>query len=553
MKQVYKNLLSLLIGSSAVLSLNAQIPMAWSQRYNAPPDNSDESRSIAVDGSGNSYVTGSAFNSNGNLDVVTIKYSPQGVPLWINNYDGGVFDNDEGQTIVVDAAGNSYVTGYSRSSGSAQDIVTIKYDTGGNQLWATTYNGSGNGWDQGRSIGIDNSGNVYVTGFESTNNNFTFDMITLKYNSTGVQQWAVVYNGTGNGSDEGSELAVDKVSGSVFVVGYTEISNSPLNNNMVTIKYNTQGQQQWLQTYNGPSNDNDYGKAIALDKFGNIIVTGYSFEANNWFDIATVKYNSSGVQQWATRYNYGPNRYDESNDIVADTLGNVYVVGHSQATGNNSTPPDYITLKYNSSGAQQWATRYNGPLNDEDRAVAVAIDDSLNVYATGYSKGTSTSGVDFATVKYDNAGAQKWVVRYNGTANGFDQSNAIVVWNGSVFVTGKSANNTNDDFFTIRYSYQAVGINEIGNYALHLNLYPNPAPEIVNIQIEGADQNSKLIVEMTDATGRLIKQVQQQDFFQTDGQKIFSINTSGMAKGVYLVAVKSESGEILGQSKLILE
>ncbi len=552
MKQTYKNLLTLLLGSATALTLSAQIPQVWAQRYNAPPDNADASRSIGVDAAGNVYVTGSGFNNNGNLDVITIKYSPAGIPLWVNNFDGGVNDNDEGQSIAVDAAGTVYVTGYSRGSGTAQDVLTLKYDTQGNLLWSSTYNGAGNGWDQGRSVDFDNSGNVYVAGFIATPN-FTNDMVTVKYNSAGVQQWATVYNGTGNGTDEALELVVSKASGDVFVAGFTEITNAPLNNNTLVVKYNNAGVQQWLQTYNGPSNENDYGKAIALDKFGNIIITGYSFETNNWFDIVTIKYNGNGVQQWATRYNYGPNRYDESQDIVADTLGNVYVTGQSQATGNNSTPPDYVTIKYNSGGTQQWASRYNGPSNDDDRAVAIAIDDSLNVYATGFSKGMVATGVDYATVKYNSAGVQQWVVRYNNaSANGLDQANAIAVKNGDVYVTGNSANNTNEDYLTIRYSYQAVGIFEIPGYAVHLNLYPNPAPEVVNIQLDGLEQTDGVQVEITDATGRLVKTVQPNTFGGT-APTLVSFNTDILAKGIYVVSVKSASGTILGQSKLVIE
>src|ERR1700749_1362116 len=123
----------LLLASAFVFSVftisYAQPALAWSQRYNGPPDNADEAVSIAVDASGNSYVTGSAFASNGTLDMVTIKYSPSGQQLWLQSYNGTANDNDQGIALVLDNSGNVYVTGYSNNTNTSGDITTIKYNS----------------------------------------------------------------------------------------------------------------------------------------------------------------------------------------------------------------------------------------------------------------------------------------------------------------------------------------------------------------------------------------------------------------------------------------
>ncbi|MGL5892949.1 MAG: SBBP repeat-containing protein, partial [Bacteroidia bacterium] len=198
-----KSTLTAVLGCAAffatAVSGLAQIPTAWTQRYNAPPDNTDESRSVAVDNSGNVFVTGYAFNGNGNLDAVTIKYNPAGILQWVKNYDRGVNDNDQGVKVTVDAAGNAYMVGTSRGATSGVDILVVKYDPAGTELWASHYNGITNASDEGKSIGVDASGNVYVCGYE-TSSGFTFDMVTIKYNSSGAQQWANVYNGTISGN-----------------------------------------------------------------------------------------------------------------------------------------------------------------------------------------------------------------------------------------------------------------------------------------------------------------------------------------------------------------
>ena len=114
--------------------------------------------------------------------------------------------------------------------------------------------------------------------------------------------------------------------------------------------------------------------------------------------------------------------------------------------------PDYATIKYDSAGQQQWVSRYNGPANGVDFAEAVAVDSSSNVYVTGESAGQGTRN-DFATVKYNSTGEEQWVVRYNGPANRDDQANAIAVdASGNVYVTGQSFDpNNGDDYVTIKY------------------------------------------------------------------------------------------------------
>src|SRR5438874_9524145 len=99
--------------------------------------------------------------------------------------------------------------------------------------------------------------------------------------------------------------------------------------------------------------------------------------------------------------------------MAIDAAGNVYVTGNSLGIG---TGYDYATVKYNSSGTQQWVTRYNGPANRDDYGNAIAVDSSGNVYVTGWSPGSGTD-YDYATIKYNSTGQQQWVARYNGPGN----------------------------------------------------------------------------------------------------------------------------------------
>ncbi len=140
-------------------------------------------------------------------------------------------------------------------------------------------------------------------------------------------------------------------------------------------------------------------------------------------------------QEWVARYNGPIDSIDEAYSIAVDNSGNVYVTGRSGGIGITK---DYATIKYNSSGVQQWVARYNGPGNGRDDAYSIAVDNSGNSYVTGFSTGLGTS-YDYATIKYNSAGTQIWVARYNGPGNGNDFAYSIVVDNsGNVYVTGGS-------------------------------------------------------------------------------------------------------------------
>jgi len=115
-----------------------------------------------------------------------------------------------------------------------------------------------------------------------------------------VQEWVLHYNGPGNAEDEGTDIAVD-ADGNVYVTGRSEGGMSGLD--YVTIKYSREGIQEWIQRYDGTGGGDDAASAILLDDQGNVYVTGYSEGIGTGSDYATVKYNSSGVQQWVSRYN----------------------------------------------------------------------------------------------------------------------------------------------------------------------------------------------------------------------------------------------------------
>ncbi len=434
--------------NGAQLSPLGGVQESWVARYNGPGNYTDDPAAIAVDASGNVYVTGESSGQGGLIGYATIKYNSAGEEQWVARYNGPGNGNDSASAIAVDASGNVYVTGQSLGQGTGIDYATIKYNSAGQQQWVARYNGPASSDDNAAAIAIDGSGNVYVTGTSRIDAGSNYDYLTVKYDSTGQEQWVASYNGPGNAFDFAFAVAVDS-SGNVYVTGESSGLDSAYD--YATIKYNSMGQEQWVARYNGPANYDDVAEAIALDGSANVYVTGYSYGVGDMgVDYATIKYNSAGQEQWVARYNGGTRSDDYATAIAVDNSGNVYVTGDSLGVGDLN--PDYATIKYDFAGQQQWVSRYDGPANAADSAEAIAVDSSGNVYVTGESTGQGTRN-DFATVKYSSTGQEQWVVRYDGPANGDDQANAIAIdTSGNVYVTGQSLDpNNGDDYVTIKY------------------------------------------------------------------------------------------------------
>jgi len=529
-----KALITILILLTSFEIVSAQVTQEWIARYNGPGNLSDNADAIAVDGSGNVYVTGASTGSGTGTDYATIKYNSSGVQQWAARYNGPGNLSDLPNSIAIDGSGNVYVTGLSDGSATNYDFATIKYNSSGNQQWAARYNDPGNLSDIANSIAIDGSGNVYVTGF-SEGNGIISDYSTIKYNSAGVQQWAARYNGPGNLWDYANSIAVDG-SGNVYVTG-SSYGNGTLED-YATIKYNSAGVTVWVKRYNGPGNYYDGANSIAVDGSGNIYVTGFSQGNGTGSDYATIKYNSSGDSVWLKRYNGPENSSDGANSIAVDSSGNVYVTGFSFVSEPNC---DYATIKYNSSGVQQWAARYNGPGNVYDVPNSIVIDSSGNAYVTGFSQGNGTDR-DYATIKYNSSGVQQWATRYNGPGNSSDYASSIAVdSSGNVYVTGYSyGNGTDNDFATIKYS-QTIGINQISisiPYKCSLSQnYPNPFNPSTNIEFS-LPEKSFVKLKVFDITGKEVAELVNENL--SVGTFRYDFNAGELSSGLYFYKLETE-------------
>jgi uncharacterized delta-60 repeat protein len=358
---------------------------------------------------------------------------------WVNIYNGADDGEDHGYAIAVDTNSNVYVTGWSENSGY-YDYATIKYTSSGDTSWIKRYDGPSSRNDFAYAIATDESGNVYVTG-TSYDLTTSYDYATIKYKPSGDTAWVRRYNSPSDNSDKAYGIAVDK-NGNVYITGESSYDYA-------TIKYTPTGVLEWIRRYDGPANDISKAYAIAVDTNSNVYVTGYSKGEFSGYDYATVKYTSSGDTAWIQRYNVD-NDQDEAHAIAVDDSGNCYVTGETKNTNNDF---DYTTIKYKPSGDTAWIRKYDGPENNDDRAYSVAVDESGNVYVTGWSQ-NSSAHYKYATIKYTSSGDIAWIRRYEGSVGSEDQASAVAVdGSGNVFVTGRSEGSGNEfDYATIKYT-----------------------------------------------------------------------------------------------------
>ena len=461
-------------------------------------------------------------DGNINTDTQTLTVSVA-AEEWIAHYDGGT-GAENGYDIVVDAAGNVYITGESEIALGRYLGVTVKYDASGNEIWSRSFAGSA------RAITLDSAGNIYVTGRSSSPS--PGGAMTVKYDGYGNELWAQLYMGTWN---ESFDIAVDSLS-NVYIAGHTSGSSS---GDYLTIKYDKNGNRQWVQTYNGPGNGGDSSQHIALDPFGDIYVTGHSYGAGTDYDYATVKYDGNGNQIWIQRFDGPANSNDTARGIAIDALGDVYVTGASRDLG--STYHDYATVKYSRTGTELWVARYNGPANRSDSPVGIALSAAGEIFVTGASPGGNYYQ-DCATVKYDSMGNELWVSRYNGPANSSDYGTAIAVdVSGHAYVTGGSYNGSNNESILIKYDSDG---NEL--WLAQYNSPENASDYAVALALDSAG-NAYVGGDRRSSKGEDYTALK----FDCDGNQIWASHYDGVGsdRAVDLVVDSSDNVYVTGHSK----
>ena len=517
----------------------AQVTPAWVNTLGASGDNTDRYNAVTEDAAGNIYVAGYTYNVGKDKDFLIAKLNSSGDTIWTRQYNNAASNgSDKALFVKLDATNNIYVSGITDGGSiNNNDFVTQKYNNSGTLQWTNIYNYSPfNQNDEPLAMFVNSGGDVFVTGKSdadsgtATNN----DAITIKYNTSGVQQWIARFNGSGNDADRGIAITGDN-SGGCIITGRT--TNGP-DDDILTIKYTTTGTVSWQQIYNRGFG-NERGDDIFLDGSGNVYITGRSQNAND-YDVVTIKYNSFGVPQWTQFYQNVENDYGSV--VKVDASGNVYVAGQSDINASTTaTNYDALTLKYNSAGVQQWAKLFGNAALKEENLVKLEVDASLNVYVSGRSDVNTIDTVvanNFLTIKYNSAGTQQWVNYFDGTATKSDDQSLCMFYNstaGEIVVAGVSQNLiTQKDATVIKYSVS----NGASLWTKTLNLKGDFSDK-VNAMITDSKKNIYI-------TGYVVNPEMRRDLFCA------MINTAGTLKWMktYDFALDDDEGKSIALDTL---
>lgn len=294
-------------------------------------------------------MTGYSVSPTNGEDYAMVAYNAStGARLWLTRYDGPGGSEDEAYSVTSTPDGSKVlVTGYSAGTTTGLDYATVAYNAAnGARLWEARYNGGRNGSDYAKSVASSPDGSkVFVTGYSPTTTSGQ-DYVTVAYNAaTGAQLWLARYNGPGNESDYGRSVVASPDGTKIFVTGtsWADVTGR----DYATVAYAaSNGARLWVARYSSPDERSDYGRSIAASPDGSMVfVTGASFGATTGPDYATLAYDAkSGTTVWVARYNGPRNGADSAYSIASSPDGgNVVVAGVSPGT---TTGQDYATVTY---------------------------------------------------------------------------------------------------------------------------------------------------------------------------------------------------------------
>ena len=358
---------------------------------------------------------------------------------------GGSYE-DYALAIAVDSNDYIYVAGWQdlTGTGTNRDIVFVKYNSTGHQQWIRYWGGSED--DKAYDLVIDSADNIYIVGLTKSFGDIDGDVVIIKYNNTGIQQWNFTWGGSN--AEVGSGIDFD-TSNNFYVTGWT-MSLGDTDGDAFLIKFNSTWQEQWIETWGG-ANKEECGD-VHVDSDNVIYTSGRTDSIGSGGDAFILKYNSTGDLQWDETW--GASYAQTASGIATDSLHNIYAVG--MTFGHPASSGKGVLLKYDTDGNYQWEKiwGYNNVFNNYFYRVMIDSDDEL--YITGITRSLGIPGNDDAIFfNYDTAGNQNWYKIWS--ENQGENLNRICMDNKkNIYSVGATSSSTagGNDILLLKYSYE---------------------------------------------------------------------------------------------------
>lgn len=498
---------------------------------------SDYAKCMTIDQSNNVYIGGYEIINGSDYDYRVVEMKENNSFGNSYRYDHPQYHSvDVVTAMCVDDAGSVYITGQTMTNNGFEDIYTVKL-AGFNYLqWTASFDGIDQNEDYPSVIKTDANDNVYVAGYTNYANRSEY--LLMKYSAYGGTDlgqplWTAIHGGSDSLADHINDMVIDQ-SGNIYVTGYTQDTGQKLN--ITTIKYNSSGTRLWIATFDDISNESQTAYSIQLDDSNNVYVSGRTDldPLDGSFDYKGIilKYTKDGYHQWTyidSSVNYLKSlKIDEDNNIIAGG-DNTY-----------SSSADLTVVKLSPQGNLLWRDTINGSADYGDYFKALDVDCNNSIYVVGKTTGDGILGNGFLTAKIDAVGTVLWRKYFYGSDNGEETPVGInVTALGDIYVGGSSyvANENNYQFAIVKY-HQGTVDNNIGQEEIvaienEIVVYPNPSNSVVNIHTY-FDYEQSGNMSIYDINGVLIEESK----FQNQSSIHKHIDVDKYMKGMYFIKIQ---------------
>jgi|GEM_PF-3393651 len=359
---------------------------------------SDQIIKMISDEVGNIYLAVNSEDYSNNMSTIELyKYNSALGQLWHTSYAKTdttcivadmILDN-ENNIIVAATVGTTLFS----------DIYLLKYDINGDLINTGLYTSAETIFRTAISLAVDNNNIYYIGGHQSIsdlNSSYT-DLLLVKFNSNGVQIWNRVYDGPINMYDFGSDLKIAN-DNNIYFAGVSEDDHGGgPEGDFVLLKFNTQGDNLWTRRYDG-GYGGDWSVAMVLDNADNCYITGWTISENNNKSTTVLQYSPSGNLEWTYTYDGVGYYFNDPIDIGLFPNGNILIIGEMQP---DFLPTNWNLICLNSAGQEQWRKTFagNGTTNELNLPLQLLIT-SDSVFCVIGSADIDVNDSDMLVAKY---------------------------------------------------------------------------------------------------------------------------------------------------------
>lgn len=312
--------------------------------------------SVATDASGNVYATGEAIYGAKNPNILTAKYNSDGELQWVAVYDSLQIEGS--RAVETDADGNIYVAG-TTGSGDGTNILLLKYNPDGNLLWSRAYNGPAGKRDTAAQMIIIGSRAIILGGSLQSSGISPSKWVAVSYTGNGEIEWVREFDNNGATQLNSPKGIVSDRAGNVYVTGECRLDFLPYTHYIATIKYSTDGTQQWVSIWDGPSGGIDAAIGIAIVQDSLVVVGGTTRDYDGLAHCLTIAHNSSsGEQVWDNILPLdctGMFCGDETVAITATSRSDIVIAAtRYRSDGIGGADYDMASIAYSHTGELLW-------------------------------------------------------------------------------------------------------------------------------------------------------------------------------------------------------